>query len=249
MTFMWGCRMVIDKLRKMIGGDVYSTFPIQDYKEDLQGWRSKHHIFERVISAVQPKLLVEIGVWKGGSSVHMADTCRRLGLNAHLISIDTWLGSIEHFSNEQHDQNLNRLNGYPQIYRQFVANVILNNLQDYITPLPLPSSDAMELLRRLDCKADIIHVDGAHDYDMALRDLHASWEVLNDDGIIIVDDYLAWRGVSRAAYEFCAAKDAPLVGLHGKAAICKSSSENRAIQYRFDVEIKGIKRESWKQLR
>ena len=82
---------------EMFGGQsIYDSFPTDEFPEDVQGWRSTHHVFEKTIDALHPSVIAEVGVWKGGSSIHMAKICRSLGLNTKVLSIDTFLGSVEH---------------------------------------------------------------------------------------------------------------------------------------------------------
>ncbi len=56
---------------------------------------------------------------------------------------------------------------------------------------------------------DLVHIDGEHSEEAALRDLHESAERLATGGIIIVDDWLqpAFIGVNSAVHRFCAKAD------------------------------------------
>ena len=47
----------------------------------------------KVIADVKPKLIVEVGTWKGASAIYMAKICRKLELNTEIVCIDTWLGT------------------------------------------------------------------------------------------------------------------------------------------------------------
>jgi predicted O-methyltransferase YrrM len=202
----------------------YESFDVEPHPEDLQGWNSYVNVFRDVIEAVQPRRIVEVGVWKGTASIHMAKIVRDLGLRCEVICVDTWLGSPEHLL-AGHDgeryRSLKLRNGYPQLFYTFLSNVIRNGVSDYVVPLPCTSESAAVVLRKLGLEADVIHIDAAHEYEPALRDFHVYWDLLSARGVLIGDDYIAKRSVTRAAAEFAAAVGRPLCGLFPKFVIAR----------------------------
>ncbi|MBO6514837.1 MAG: hypothetical protein JJ974_12815, partial [Phycisphaerales bacterium] len=56
-------------------------------------------VFLPLIEKLAPVLSVEVGAWKGSSSVVFAEALRDANPEACLVCVDTWLGSIEHFVN------------------------------------------------------------------------------------------------------------------------------------------------------
>ena len=52
--------------------DPFSGFPINTAKTDLQGWQSDHRYLGDTIRSLRPNVVVEVGVWKGGSVIEMA---------------------------------------------------------------------------------------------------------------------------------------------------------------------------------
>jgi hypothetical protein len=144
-------------------------------------------------------------VWKGGSTVFMADVAKRLGLPTLVIAVDTWLGSSEHWLHSNLFSEMSFLNGYPALYNQFLSNAIRVGVANYVLPIPIASLGAAEVLTSLGVTASIIHVDGAHDYDSVMADLRAWWPLLAPGGILIGDDYLPdgyWESVRRAFDNF-----------------------------------------------
>ena len=41
-------------------------------------------------------------------------------------------------------------------------------------------------------KFDFVYVDGDHSKEQVLKDLQNSWSVLNNNGFLLVDDYMWW---------------------------------------------------------
>jgi predicted O-methyltransferase YrrM len=204
----------------------YADFNLRNHPEDMQGWNSHDNVFRDLIVAVEPRRIIEVGVWKGAASIHMAKIVRELDLRCEVLCIDTWLGSPEHFLADRDGdryKSLRLLNGYPQLFYTFLSNVIRQEVANYIVPLPMTSESAIVILKKLSLKADIIHIDAAHEYDPALRDFRNYWPLLSERGVLIGDDYLAKRSVTRAADNFAQEVDRPLCGFFPKCVIAKSS--------------------------
>lgn len=202
----------------------YAGFDVDAHPDDLQGWNSYANVFRDVIEQVRPRRIIEVGVWKGTASIHMAKIARELGLRCEIVCVDTWLGSPEHVLADRDGARYKSLrlhHGYPQLFYTFLANVIRNEVADYVVPLALTSESAAVVLKRLDLRADVIHVDAAHQYEPALRDFKAYWRLLSERGVLIGDDYLAIPSVTRAADDFAARVERPLCGAFPKFVIAR----------------------------
>jgi len=103
----------------------YSEVDFTGFEVDLQGWGSEHQLFDQAIVASQPKLIIEVGSWKGASAYNMLNICKSKGLNSEIICIDTWLGSNDTlWLNSNFRSSLRLKNGYPTIFWQFIFNMI-----------------------------------------------------------------------------------------------------------------------------
>lgn len=187
------------------GADPFSGFPAETYKVDKQGWNDNHHYLKEAIVG-DNLLVIEIGVWKGGSTIAMADQMRLNDMDAAILSVDTWLGSVEHWVEAQWMPHLGHEFGYPSIHRKFMANVIDAGLQEYVVPLPADSVNASQICRHYNLQADVIHIDAGHDYVSVMTDLRAWWPVLKEGGLYIGDDYneggVHWPEVYAAHNDF-----------------------------------------------
>jgi predicted O-methyltransferase YrrM len=199
----------------------YTNFNHQDYNLDLQGWVANPEFLQNIVKNRKPKLIIEVGTFKGKSSILMAEVLKSLNQeNTGIICIDTWLGGRDCYTTpnekipgwwmknkkpdeyrKEHSALLNIKNGYPQIYYQFLANVKHKELEDYITPFPQTSAIAARWLKSHQIKADLIYVDASHDYEDVIQDLNQYFELLQDNGILFGDDY--WiDDVKAAAQKF-----------------------------------------------
>lgn len=157
--------------------------------------------------------MIDVGVWKGQSTITMANAMKRNGIEGCVIAVDTFLGSAEHWAGKI--ANFRRINGMPDLYTTFLSNVCERELTDYVVPLPQTSATAAAILSSQNIVASLIHLDAAHNYEDVLRDAVAYWELLTPGGYLIGDDYHeSWPGVVRAAGEFSATVGRPL-GIEG----------------------------------
>lgn len=175
----------------------YDNFDMTNYEVDIQGWNSDTPVFTELISELKPKLIIEVGTWKGASAIQMASICRDFGLDTKVVCVDTWLGALEFWTDKKDKDrylSLKLKNGYPQVYYQFLGNVIYTNHQDRIIPFPQVSEIAARWFKQNNVKPDLIYIDASHDFNDVQRDLHA-YNYLNKDAVIFGDDYNTWEGV------------------------------------------------------
>lgn len=168
---------------------IYENLECKPY--DLQGWNSEHPIFEALISECNPKTIIEVGTWKGASACNMA----RLAPEAHIWCVDTWLGGIDHMLSDLPQDDLSRRNGYPQIYFQFLSNVMMLGFEKRITPVIQTSHGAAKIFAHFGQKADLIYIDASHEFEDVRKDIGYFFPLTNK--IIFGDDY-----------QFTAVKDA-----------------------------------------
>ncbi|MBW4686303.1 MAG: class I SAM-dependent methyltransferase [Komarekiella atlantica HA4396-MV6] len=211
----------------------YAHFNYRDYPLDLQGWGSNHPSFSQLIDQIKPKIIIEVGTWKGASAVHMAKLLQEKHIDSTIICIDTWLGGIEYLSGEYSISliNLSRKHGWPTLYYQFLANVMYNNLHDSIVPLPLPSNIAARWLQQKDLKADLIYIDASHEVDDVYADIIQYWELIKPNGVMLGDDYADpnYVGVRVAVNKFAQERNLSLKTAGNKWWLQKPSDSQEVI--------------------
>lgn len=177
----------MEKLRNKIHG---SLDPYAGMTADIQGWASTSPVFADCIRELNPKLIIEVGTWKGCSAIHMAKTCLELYNDFEIVCIDTFLGSWEHWTTMPeflpHDL---RIHGRAHIYEQFLFNVAHMDLEKYITPFPIDSVNGALSLKHWNVQADMIYVDAGHDYDSVFTDLMLYKDLVRPGGYLLGDDW------------------------------------------------------------
>lgn len=204
------------------GRDPYAGFPRHLYERDTQGWGSQHPYLAELGEA---RLIVEVGVWKGASTIAMASLLRERGVDGVVLAVDTWLGAVDHWIKDKWFDQLGFDHGYPSLARKFLANIIAAELTGHVLPLPLDSINAAALLAHHGIAVDAIHLDGGHEYGSVAADLRAWWPLLKPGGLLIGDDYGIdgkWPGVRKAFDEFLDAQDiSEIEHRHGKCRVTK----------------------------
>lgn len=175
---------------------------------DLQGWHSQDPIFQTIIDQVRPKRIIEVGSWKGASAVHMADLTRDLG--TCIYCVDTWLGGVDHLlANDAGikpaENHIQRLDGYPQLYHQFLHNVRESGHGDRIFPLPQTSTNGARYLRAKGIAAELIYLDGSHEFEDVALDILMYLPLLAPGGVLLGDDW-SFPGVQKAVVNFLGKK-------------------------------------------
>lgn len=187
--------------------DPYADAPA--YAPDVQGWRTDHPLLRD--AAARARRICEVGVWKGAGLVEMAAASP----HAELLAVDHWRGASEHWLRDKWRRETREID----LYGLFKRNMIDAGLTARVTPLPLDSANAAIVCRRLGLTFDMIHIDGAHDFEAVARDL-MQWDDLCT-GVIVMDDYAPeWPGVVKATDEHAARSGWKLADKHrGKALL------------------------------
>lgn len=166
--------------------DSFKNIDINDFQPDLTGWMDdnlkeviKFHFQKDNIQKVN---VIDIGTWKGISTIIMADLFEEMRIQANIVAIDTWMGV--------------------HTFQTFVKNVKYYGYDNIIVPFQIETSQAADLLSGRGIKADVIYIDDAsREYDQILKYLEAFYPLLNYGGLFLGDDYFS-TGMKKAVDEF-----------------------------------------------
>jgi Methyltransferase domain len=186
-----------------IGSEIYEGIKPSGNKQ-VFGWNSYSDIFRNLVVETRPSVVVEVGTWLGASAIHMAKVVKELSLGTKIYCVDTWLGAQEFWTwgSGTQERNLRLRNGYPQVYYDFLGNVVEHGVQDIIVPVPNTSYIGSMILGSMGVEADLIYVDASHEYVDVKSDIASYSRLLKRNGIMFGDDMNDhWPGVKRAVIE------------------------------------------------
>src|ERR1035437_5216555 len=67
----------------------------------IRGWTGEFLFLTQIVEKVEPQIIIEDGSFLGQSAITMAKPCKNQGLQTTIFCVDTWLGSPEHWRNDQ----------------------------------------------------------------------------------------------------------------------------------------------------
>jgi hypothetical protein len=197
-------------MQKLYGRNIWDGFVSGPAEDDIQGWNGDHPALSRLAGHGSRPIIVDVGVWKGQSTINLAEKLKKNRIDGVVLSVDTFLGSLEHWV--YYPDMFQRTQGLPNLYETFLSNVAARGLTDYVIPMPQTSSTACKILRHQDIRPTLVHIDAAHEYREVRNDLEDYWSILAEGGVLIGDDYHAgaWPEIVQAADEFAAKIGRPM---------------------------------------
>ncbi len=168
---------------------------------DLQGWGSEMPVFKDLIAETQPKVIVEVGAWKGASTIHMHNTARRLGLDPIIFSVDFWQDPLLQADGPVPKNWADDTSAY----RLFLSNIAACGGSENVIPVRTWSGHAPALLKQWGITPQLVYVDAGHEDEDAYRDISGNWEILAPGGRMFGHDW-PMPGVRSAVLRFSALK-------------------------------------------
>lgn len=160
----------------------------------IPGWNlaGDSPLFKLLVIMLRPKVAIECGTWLGGSAITTAMAMRDLSLDGELLCIDSWQGPYMFWDRENCPAGYDKLrlkHGWPQVYYDFLNNVILAKVQDFIVPFPQSVEVAFQLLEKMSVRSQMIYIDASHEERFVYRDVSEYMTLLDPSGVIFGDDY------------------------------------------------------------
>ncbi|MCX8190279.1 MAG: class I SAM-dependent methyltransferase [Candidatus Diapherotrites archaeon] len=133
-------------------------------------------------------VIVEIGSWKGKSTVWLAKGSKR-GKKAKVYAIDPHTGSSEH---QKQGEKI-------WTFEEFKKNIEKAKVDDIVVPIVKTSEDAAKDFEE---KVGLIFIDGAHEYELVKLDLDIWFPKVIEGGIMAFHDTTCWPGPKKVVEDF-----------------------------------------------
>ena len=163
------------------------------------------------------KNFLEIGIFHGVTSRNVCELLYSIhGNNFKFIGIDLFLSEQEILAKEIAPK-VKFSNYLKNIYWNYIARInpysmesVLQLLKKFKNNINIIKGDSNQVLKEINLKEiDYVLLDGGHKYETVKNDLENLTEVVNNNGIILCDDYdLSYAsGVKKAIDEYILSKN------------------------------------------
>jgi predicted O-methyltransferase YrrM len=184
--------------------------------------------FLKLVSEKKPKNFLEIGVFHGVTSRNICELLNSIhGDYFKYTGIDIFSEDLNDIKNE-FIPNTSFSNPFKNIYYKYLirenpysVKSVSNLLKKFKKNVTILKGNSNELLKNLNLNNfDYVFLDGGHRYETVLNDLNLLTNVLNNNGVILCDDYdLTYAsGVKKAIDEFVLKKNFNLRILNSRFA-------------------------------
>lgn len=167
--------------------------------ETIDGWCSPNKAawLARLIASRQVANVLEVGIFGGKSLIPMALAVQSVGKGT-VIGVEPWSAdvAISEPTNETNDAWWANVN-FALIKERFFANCARYGVLATVKVMEMDSESAFRFLKPRGRQFDLVHIDGAHSPERALRDAK-SWAGLVKKGGLIVFDDIGWPSVAPA---------------------------------------------------
>ena len=160
----------------------------------------------------KPKCFLEIGVFHGVTARNVCELLFKIHENDfNYIGLDLFEESDENknevIPNTTFSSNPIKRFYYKYIKRQnpYSLEAVKDLLKKFMNNVHLIKGNSNKILNKIDMsKIDYVFLDGGHEYNTVLNDLNCCFDVINNNGTVLCDDYDLQQapGVRKAIDEF-----------------------------------------------
>ena len=187
------------------------------------------------IEKIKPKNFLEIGIFHGVTSRNVCDLLSSIhGDNFKFTGIDLFLTESE-ISKDEHSPKIGFSNPLKTLYYKYIIRLepysiasVEKLLKRYKKNINIIKGNSNKVLKEISLDdVDYVFLDGGHKYETVLNDLKNLKKVVENNGIILCDDYdLTYApGVKKAIDEYVLLNNFNLKILKSRfAEITKSST-------------------------
>lgn len=165
---------------------------MEHFYESIEGWFSetdKTCYDDAVEKYKDDDVFVEIGSFKGRSSIAMAVNIINSGKKIKFYCVDTWQGSSEHQNN-------------PDVVSGKLKNTFDNNIEPVNFVINTIQSSSIEAANLFENESlSFVFIDASHDYENVKKDIEAWLPKIKKGGTLAGHDW-NYSDVKRAVLDF-----------------------------------------------
>ncbi|MCC6736613.1 MAG: FkbM family methyltransferase [Bauldia sp.] len=167
----------------------------------MEGWCTERKALwlADLITRHRCESVLEIGIFGGRSLIPMALAVQALGAGGRVFGIEAWSNSvaIATETNAENDAWWSTVD-MKAIKTGFLSSVVANDVAETVVVLEMSSDKAFAAIAAMGLGPfDLVHVDGSHSAEQALRDVRQWSSLVRPGGILVLDDIL-WPSVKAA---------------------------------------------------
>ena len=166
--FRQGTAPISARLRELVSD---ASFVTPDWVA-TSAWFGHAPFAAWLVAAMQPRLVVELGVYSGFSYFTLCEAAERYATNAKLVGIDNWEGD-EH-AGPLEAETRQRVEAYNHRYRSRSSLVT--------------ASFDVAADRFSEGEIDLLHIDGLHTYESARHDVETWLPKVSGRGVVLLHD-------------------------------------------------------------
>tara|TARA_B100000953_G_C17955762_1_gene401388 strand:+ start:129 stop:968 length:840 start_codon:yes stop_codon:yes gene_type:complete len=205
------------------------TYVGSHINKDLQGkaWVGHTPFAYWLITALKPKLLVELGTHDGGSYFSFCQSVIDNGLDTKTYAVDTWMG-------EEH------AGFYSEAIFEKVLNFNNEHFASFSTLMKMKFDEALNEFD--DGSVDLLHIDGFHTYEAVSNDFNTWYPKLSEEAVVLFHDthefqpgfgvHQFWDELKNEHYEQCF----EFKHSHG-LGVCFPKSSKAAINFKNELSL------------
>jgi len=137
-------------------------------------WSGHKNFAYDLVLNLQPKIIVELGTWRGTSFFSFCQAIKDSKSNTKIYAVDTWKGDLH-------------MGKFDDTIYKSVENMtrhFYDSVNYYL--LKMPFDHAVKKIE--DNSIDILHIDGLHTYEGVRHDFEIWLNKVSDNGIILFHD-------------------------------------------------------------
>lgn len=194
-------------------------------------WSGHRFFAYDYIRNMMPHNIIELGSHYGCSSFAFLQAIKDAALKVEFTAIDTWEGDSITKYGEQEDVYSNFENVRNNLYSDILCNIIKDRFENVADKIS-------------DKSADLIHIDGSHEYEDVKRDFNIWKSKVKENGVIFFHDiapeyvegklmgsYYFWNELKE---EYPYTLEFPFS--YGLGILCFSEEQYRFLKYNIDFE-------------